>query len=73
MNGQDHEGVSVIKRYEDTREYTLFRKEPGFGDSQYVTIFDVFKYQELMDHFNDGWRIHDEDKKMAAISKRVSA
>lgn len=34
----------------------LFRKESGFGDNQYVTIFDVFKYQELMDHLNDGWR-----------------
>lgn len=73
MNGQDHKGVSVIKRYEGTREYMLFRKEPGFGDNQYVTIFDVFKYQELVDHFNDGWRIHDEDKKKAAISKRVPA
>jgi hypothetical protein len=51
----------------------LFRKEPGFGDCQYVTIFDVFKYQELVDHFNDGWRIHDEDKKIAAISKRETA
>lgn len=73
MNGQDHEGVIVMNRYEGTREYTLFRKEPGFGDNQYVTIFDVFKYQELIDHFNDGWRIHDEDKKKAAISKRASA
>ncbi|MES5896962.1 hypothetical protein [Bacillus cereus group sp. RP43] len=73
MNGQDHKGVSVIRRYGGTREYTLFRKEPGFGDNQYVTIFDVFKYQELIDHFNDGWRIHDEDKKVAAIKKRVSA
>ncbi|MED1612549.1 hypothetical protein [Bacillus paranthracis] len=51
----------------------MFRKEPGFGDNQYVTIFDVFKYQELIDHFNDGWIIHDEDKKVAAIKKRVSA
>ncbi|EJQ01366.1 hypothetical protein IE1_05741 [Bacillus cereus BAG3O-2] len=34
----------------------LFRKEPGFGDNQCVTIFDVFTYQELMDHLNDGWR-----------------
>ncbi|MEC5238559.1 hypothetical protein [Bacillus mycoides] len=73
MNGQDHKGVSVIRRYEGTREYTLFRKEPGFGDIQYVTIFDVFKYQELVDHFNDGWRIHDEDKKIEAMNKEVSA
>ncbi|GAB6455581.1 hypothetical protein bcgnr5383_53030 [Bacillus cereus] len=51
----------------------LFRKESGFGDNQYVTIFDVFKYQELVDHFNEGWRIHDEGKKKAAMSKRASA
>ncbi|PEW74023.1 hypothetical protein CN449_15270 [Bacillus thuringiensis] len=56
MNGQDHKGVSVIKRYEGTREYMLFRKELGFGDNQCVTIFDVFTYRELMDHLNDGWR-----------------
>lgn len=73
MNGQDHKGVSVIKRYEGTREYMLFRKEPGFGDFQYVTKFDVFKYQELVDHFNDGWRIHDEDKKIEAMNKKASA
>ncbi|QWH63926.1 hypothetical protein EXW39_27885 (plasmid) [Bacillus mycoides] len=65
--------MSVIRRYEGTREYTLFRKEPGFGDNQYVTIFDVFKYQELIDHFNDEWRIHDEDKKIEAINKKASA
>ncbi|MCU5706128.1 hypothetical protein OCF67_18275 [Bacillus wiedmannii] len=34
----------------------MFRKEPGFGDNQCVTIFDVFTYQELMDLLNDGWR-----------------
>ncbi|WP_353773369.1 hypothetical protein [Bacillus thuringiensis] len=51
----------------------MFRKESGFGDNQYVTIFDVFKYQELVDHFNEGWRIHDEGKKKAAMSKRASA
>ncbi|MFA2694553.1 hypothetical protein [Bacillus mycoides] len=73
MNEQDHKGVSVIRRYEGTREYTLFRKEPGFGDNQYVTTFDVFKYQELVDHFNDGWRIHDEDKKIEAMNKKASA
>lgn len=73
MSGQDHKGVSVIRRYEGTREYTLFRKETGFGDNQYVTIFDVFKYQELIDHFNDGWRIHDEDKKIEAMNKKASA
>ncbi|MGG0209539.1 hypothetical protein [Bacillus mycoides] len=73
MNGQDHKGVSVIRRYEGTREYTLFRKEPGFGDNQYVTIFDVFKYQELVDHFNEGWRIHDEDKKIETMNKKASA
>ncbi|MED1384004.1 hypothetical protein AB2568_030340 [Bacillus mycoides] len=50
----------------------LFRKEPGFGDNQYVTIFDVFKYQELIDHFNDGWRIHDEDKKKAALQRIIA-
>ncbi|MGE6504447.1 hypothetical protein ACQKF0_29890 [Bacillus wiedmannii] len=72
MNGQDRKGVSVIRRYEGTREYTLFRKEPGFGDNQYVTIFDVFKYQELVDHFNDGWRIHDEDKKKAALQRTIA-
>ncbi|WP_149692916.1 hypothetical protein [Bacillus cereus] len=48
--------MSIIKRYEGTQEYMLFRKEPGFGDSQCVTIFDVFTYQELMDHLNDGWQ-----------------
>ncbi|EOO11747.1 hypothetical protein IGA_05331 [Bacillus cereus HuA3-9] len=55
MNGQDHKGVSVIKRYEGTREYMLFRKEPRFGDNQKVWLFDVFVYQGLMDHLNDGW------------------
>ncbi|MBW3496318.1 hypothetical protein [Bacillus sp. FDAARGOS_1420] len=65
--------MSVIGRYEGTREYMLFPKETGFGDNQYVTKFDVFKYQELGDHFNDGWRIHDEDKKIEAMNKKASA
>ncbi|MBK5424482.1 MULTISPECIES: hypothetical protein [Bacillus] len=34
----------------------LFRKEPGFGDNQKVWLFDVFVYQGLMDHLNDGWQ-----------------
>ncbi|MDC2867579.1 hypothetical protein [Bacillus sp. BP-3] len=34
----------------------LYRKEQGFEQSQKVWIFDVFTYQELMDHLNDGWR-----------------
>ncbi|MBK5469347.1 hypothetical protein JFU54_01865 [Bacillus sp. TH19] len=48
--------MSVIKRYEGTRKYMLFRKEPGFGDNQKVWLFDVFVYQGLMDHLNDGWQ-----------------
>ncbi|EJS62998.1 hypothetical protein ICW_05661 [Bacillus wiedmannii] len=56
MNGQDHKGVSDIKRYEGTQEYMLFRREPGFGDKQKVWLFDVFTYQELMDRLNDGWQ-----------------
>jgi hypothetical protein len=56
VNGQDHKGVSVIRRYEGTREYMLFRKEPGFEHDQRVWLFDVFTYQELMNHLNDGWQ-----------------
>ncbi len=63
----------MIPRYKGTREFMLYMKEPGFGSNQYVWIYDVFKYQELMDHFNDGWRIHDEDKKIEAMNKKVSA
>lgn len=48
--------MSVIKRYEGTREYMLFRKEPGFEHNQKVWLFDVFTYQELMDHLNVGWQ-----------------
>ncbi|MBK5474409.1 hypothetical protein JFU54_28915 [Bacillus sp. TH19] len=62
----------MIPRYKGTREFMLYMKEPGFGSNQYVTIFDVFKYQELIDHFNDGWRIHDEDKKKAALQRIIA-
>ena len=65
--------MSVIRRYEGVREYMLFRKEPGFEQNQRVWIFDVFTYQELMGHLDDGWRVHNEEKRKAAYEKKITA
>ncbi|MBY0597709.1 hypothetical protein [Bacillus bingmayongensis] len=50
----------------------LYKKEPGFVSNQYVWIFDVFKYHELMQHVEDGWVIHDEDKRIEAFHKTIA-
>ncbi|PEJ40010.1 hypothetical protein [Bacillus pseudomycoides] len=62
----------MILRYKGIREFMLYRKEPGFGSNQYVWIFDVFKYHELMQHFKDGWVIHDEDKQIEAFNRTTA-
>lgn len=62
----------MIPRYKGTREFTLYRKEPGFGSKQYVWIFDVFKYRELRRHLEDGWVIHNEDKRIAAFQRTTA-
>lgn len=51
----------------------LHRNEEGFGDKQRVWSFDVFTYKELMEHLDDGWRIHDEEKRIAAFYRKTTA
>lgn len=62
----------MIPRYKGTREFMLYKKEPGFGNNQYVWIFDVFKYHELVRHFEDGWVIHNEDKQIEVFNRTTA-
>ncbi|PFW65298.1 hypothetical protein [Bacillus sp. AFS075034] len=62
----------MIRRYKGTREFMLYKKEPGFASNQYVWIFDVFKYRELMQHFKDGWVIHDDDKQIEVFNRTTA-
>ncbi|HEY2493074.1 MAG TPA: hypothetical protein VGI33_09205 [Paenibacillus sp.] len=62
----------MITRYKGTREFMLYMKEPGFGSNQYVWIFDVFKCHELMQHLEEGWAIHDEDKRIVALQRTTA-
>ncbi|HDX9654329.1 TPA: hypothetical protein ROY23_004850 [Bacillus wiedmannii] len=63
----------MIPKYKGTREFTLHRNEEGFGGKQRVWSFDVFTYKELMEHLDDGWRIHDEEKRIAAFYRKTTA